>query len=107
MSPNVVRSLSGRSDATTFRRTGTSGSSAWPITGPETRTTPWKYHREMSAHTWPEHVVHVELVSDDPDITSETLRFLEHRFADREAEALAEPGGVPTAQRAGPAGDVG
>ena len=48
----------------------------------------------MSTHAWPEHVVHVELVSDDSDITSETLRFLEQRFADREPEAIAEPGGV-------------
>ncbi len=52
------------------------------------------YTALMSAHAWPEHVVHVELVSDDPDITSETLRFLEQRFADREPDALAEPGGV-------------
>ena len=48
----------------------------------------------MSAHAWSEHVVHVGLVSDDPDIISETLRFLEQRFADREPEAHVEPGGV-------------
>lgn len=48
----------------------------------------------MSVHAWSEHVVHVELVSEDPDITSETLRFLEQRFADREPEGHAEPGGV-------------
>jgi len=48
----------------------------------------------MSAHAWSEHVVHVGLVSDDPDITSETLRFLEKRFADLDPEAHAEPGGV-------------
>jgi hypothetical protein len=48
----------------------------------------------MSVHAWSEHVVRIELVTDDPDITSETLRFLEQRFADREPEAHAEPGGV-------------
>ncbi len=48
----------------------------------------------MSAHAWSEHVVHVGLVSDDADIMSETLRFLEQRFAGREPEAHPEPGGV-------------
>ena len=48
----------------------------------------------MSTHAWPEHVVHVELVSNDADIAAETVRFLEQRFADREPEAVAEPGGV-------------
>ncbi len=48
----------------------------------------------MSAHAWPEHVVHVELVSDDPEITSEALRFLEQRFAEREPDAFAESGGL-------------
>ncbi len=48
----------------------------------------------MSTHAWSEHVVHVGLVSDDPDITAETLRFLEQRFADREPEAHAEAGGL-------------
>lgn len=48
----------------------------------------------MRSHAWSEHVVHVGLLSNDPDITSETLRFLEQRFADREPEAHAEPGGV-------------
>lgn len=48
----------------------------------------------MSTHAWSEHVVHVELVSDDAEIRSATVTFLEQRFADREAEAVAEPGGV-------------
>ncbi len=48
----------------------------------------------MSTHAWPEHVVHVELVSHDQEITSQSLRFLEQRFADREPDALAEPGGL-------------
>lgn len=48
----------------------------------------------MSAHAWSEHVVHVRLLSDDPDITAETLRFLEQRFVDLEPEAQAESGGV-------------
>jgi len=48
----------------------------------------------MSTHAWPEHTVHVELVSEDPEITFETLRFLEHRFADREPDAAAESGGL-------------
>ncbi len=34
------------------------------------------------------------LLSDDADITSETQRFLEQRFSDRDPEAYAEPGGV-------------
>jgi len=48
----------------------------------------------MSAHAWSERVVHVVLVSDDRDVTSETLQFLEQHFADREPEVHAEPGGV-------------
>lgn len=48
----------------------------------------------MSVHAWAEHVVHVELVSSDPDIASETMRFLEQRFGDREPEAHAEPSRV-------------
>ena len=48
----------------------------------------------MSTHAWAEHVVHVDLVSDDPQIASEAVRFLEQRFAERDAEAHAEPGDV-------------
>ena len=48
----------------------------------------------MSTHAWAEHVVHVDLVSDDPQIASETVRFLEQRFADRDPEGYAEPDAV-------------
>lgn len=48
----------------------------------------------MGAHPWPEHVVHVDLASDDPQIAIETVRFLEQRFADRDPEGHAEPGRV-------------
>lgn len=48
----------------------------------------------MSTHCWVEHVVHVELVSDDAQIAAETVRFLEQRFAEQDAEGHGEPGGV-------------
>ena len=48
----------------------------------------------MSTYAWSEHVVHVDLLSRDPDIAAETVRFLEQRFADRDPEGRAEPGGV-------------
>ncbi len=48
----------------------------------------------MSLHAWVEHVVHVELVSDDAEIASTAVRFLEQRFPDREVEGHAEPGRV-------------
>jgi len=48
----------------------------------------------MSTNAWSEHVVHVDLLSRDLEIASETLRFLEQRFADRDPEGRAEPGGV-------------
>jgi hypothetical protein len=48
----------------------------------------------MSTHAWAEHVVHVDLLSDDPEIASETVRFLEQRFADRDPEGHAAPDGV-------------
>lgn len=48
----------------------------------------------MSTHAWSEHVVHVHLLSNDPDIASEAVRFLEQRFADRDPEGHAEPGRV-------------
>ena len=48
----------------------------------------------MSTHAWAEHVVHVDLVSDDPQIASATVRFLEQRFAERDPEGHAEPGEV-------------
>ncbi len=48
----------------------------------------------MVAHAWSEHVVHAVLVSRDRDVTAETVRFLEHRFADREVEAHTDAGGL-------------
>ena len=46
----------------------------------------------MSTHAWSEHVVHVDLVSDDPQIAAETVRFLEQQFVERDPEGHAEPG---------------
>lgn len=48
----------------------------------------------MSTHAWSENVVHVELVSHDPEVASETVRFLEGRFRDHDPEGHAEPGEV-------------
>lgn len=48
----------------------------------------------MSTHAWSEHVVHIALLSHDPDIAGETVRFLEQRFVDRDPEGHAEPGRV-------------
>jgi hypothetical protein len=48
----------------------------------------------MTMHAWAEHVVHVELLSDDTEIASTAVRFLEQRFADRDVEGHAEPGRV-------------
>lgn len=48
----------------------------------------------MTMHAWPEHVVHVELLSDDAEIAKTAVRFLERRFADRDVEGHAEPGRV-------------
>ncbi len=48
----------------------------------------------MSTHAWAEHVVDVDLVSADPQIASETVGFLEQRFAERDPEGHAEPGRV-------------
>lgn len=48
----------------------------------------------MTTHAWAEHVVRVDLVSGDPELASETVRFLEGRFRDSDPEGHAEPGGV-------------
>lgn len=48
----------------------------------------------MSTYAWAEHVVHVDLVSGDSELASETVRFLEQRFADRDPEGHAEQGRV-------------
>lgn len=48
----------------------------------------------MSTHAWAEHVVHVDLVSGVPEVASETVRFLEQRFADRDPEGHAQQGRV-------------
>lgn len=48
----------------------------------------------MTTHAWAEHVVRVDLVSGDAEVASETTRFLEGRFRDRDPEGHAEPGGV-------------
>ena len=46
----------------------------------------------MPLHAWSEHVVHVELLSDDAEIARTAARFLEQRFRDSEPEVQAEPG---------------
>ncbi len=48
----------------------------------------------MTSHAWEEHVVHVDLLSDDPEVASEAVRFLEGRFADHDPEGHAGPGEV-------------
>lgn len=48
----------------------------------------------MSTHAWAEHVVHVDLVSDDPQVAAETVRFLEQRFVERDPEGRAATGRV-------------
>lgn len=46
----------------------------------------------MTMHAWSEHVVHVELVSDDDEIALTARRFLEQRFDARDPEVHAEGG---------------
>lgn len=48
----------------------------------------------MTTHAWAEHVVCVELVSQDSQIADETARFLEQRFDALDPDARAEPGRV-------------
>lgn len=48
----------------------------------------------MSMHAWAEHVVHVELLSDDHEIASTAVRYLEQRFRDLAVEGHAERGAV-------------
>ncbi len=48
----------------------------------------------MSMHAWAEHVVHIDLLSDDREIASTAVRFLEQRFRDYDVEGHSEPGKV-------------
>lgn len=47
---------------------------------------------DMTLHAWSEHVVHVELLSDDSEICRTAARFLEQRFRDSEPEVSSAPG---------------
>lgn len=46
----------------------------------------------MRMHAWSEHVVHVELLSDDMEIADTARRFLEQRFRTHDVEVAVEPG---------------
>lgn len=46
----------------------------------------------MTLHAWAEHVVHVDLVSRDQEISRTAARFLEQRFRTQDVEVVAEPG---------------
>ena len=46
----------------------------------------------MVLHAWSEHVVHVELVSDDREIARAAARYLELRYGGEDVEVDAEPG---------------
>jgi hypothetical protein len=48
----------------------------------------------LAVRAWCDHVVHVQLLSGDPELSDTCARFLADRFADREVEANAEPGVV-------------
>lgn len=46
----------------------------------------------MPLHTWADHVVHVELLSNDSEISSTTALFLERRFHDQGVEVSGAAG---------------
>ena len=46
----------------------------------------------MALHAWSEHVVHVELVSDDREIARAAARYLELRYGEEDDEVEAGPG---------------
>lgn len=48
----------------------------------------------MPLHTWSEHVVHVELLSDDDELARTASRFLEQRFRAQDVEVNAEAGAL-------------
>ena len=48
----------------------------------------------MTVRAWCDHVVHVHLLSADPELSDTCARFLGERFTDRDVEATAEPGVV-------------
>lgn len=48
----------------------------------------------MPLHTWSEHVVHVELLSDDDELARTASRFLRQRFRAQDVEVNVEPGAL-------------
>jgi len=72
MAKNPYRARSARLRCDTY----TQSTSLW-LPGPGQRNTLSEHRDCVVVHSWSEHVVHVGLFSDDPDITSETLRFLD------------------------------
>lgn len=56
------------------------------------RHVPNRRRHPMAMHAWSEHVVHVELVSDDDEIARTARRFLEQRFSASELEVHGEGG---------------
>lgn len=63
----------------------------------------------MRLHTWADHVVHVELLSDDSDISTTTELFLERRFQAEGADVSGNDGRLEVRTQPGStitAGDV-
>lgn len=46
----------------------------------------------MPLHAWSEHVVHIQLLSNDDEIARTASRFLEQRFRTQDVEVNVEPG---------------
>ena len=63
----------------------------------------------MPQHTWADHVVHVELLSRDTEISSTTVLFLQRRFHAQGADVSGEAGHLEVRSDGGSvvtAGDV-
>ena len=48
----------------------------------------------MPMHTWSEHVVHVELLSEDDELARTAGRFLEQRFRAQDVEVNTQAGAL-------------
>lgn len=48
----------------------------------------------MSLHTWCDHVVHVELLSGDPEITKTAAQYLERSLGAEDVEVSADAGSL-------------
>ncbi len=61
----------------------------------------------MPLHTWVDHVVHVELLSRDSEISSTTALFLQRRFQAHGADVSGETGHLEVRSDAGSAVTAG